>query len=121
MFVLKRFLAAIAVCLVCISLISTAAADGAPGISPNEPGSQTSAEGINLQLVASANGDVVAIRIQECETCQPTTFLPSPNMEIVVGDKIVDVKAALSLRGRGGAVLYNSQNLSAEVVIFYGR
>lgn len=121
MFVLKQFLATVALYLIAVSMITTAAADEGETTSLSPLNSRTSAEGINLQLVASDNGSIVAIRIQECESCQPTTLLPSPEIEIVVGGETVEAEAALSLRGRGGAVLYNSQSRLAEVVIFYGQ
>lgn len=121
MYVFKRNLTAAVLYFVSVLFAGAAVADEEARSRVVQPSSQASAEGVNLQLVTSASGDVVAVRIQECESCQPTSLLPAPNMEIVLGDKVLNVDTALSLEGRGGTVLYNSQNRLAEVVIFYGQ
>lgn len=117
----KQILMAVTACLTSFFFSSAAMAEEELSSRQVQSGTQASAEGINLQLATSANDDVIAVRIQECETCQPTTFLPAPNIEFVVGNKALGVEKALLFKGRGGTVLYNSQNRLAEIVIFYGQ
>lgn len=81
---------------------------------------QEAAEGVDLQIMASASGEPVKVSIVECEGCRPTTFLPARNMEVDVGDEAVSVPSALSSNGGPGVVLFDPETRLAEKVSFYG-
>ena len=82
---------------------------------------QRAVEGVEVQLVSSDDQEILAVRIFECQSCQPKTFLPGPGMQVVVGDESLSVSEALARNGRGGAVLYNPETEMAEIVVFYGQ
>src|SRR5690606_41470789 len=65
-------------------------------------------------------GEVVSVRITECDGCMPRQFLPAPNLEIVLEGEQVTARQASSANGRAGTVLYDGQTELAQVVIFYG-
>lgn len=79
------------------------------------------AEGVDLRLNISEAGEVVSVRITECDGCMPRSFLPARDLEIVVGDETITPGDAVSLNGRGGTVLYDRDTGLAETVIFYGQ
>jgi len=80
-----------------------------------------SVEGMNLRIQVDDQNNVVAVRIVECESCQPTTFLPSPQLVIEHGEGEITVEDALRLNGRAGVVLYHPDTEMAEIVLFYGQ
>ena len=77
------------------------------------------AEALSIELVASDDGEVVAVRVSECQSCSARTFLPMKDMTIRIGSKQVDTEQALTVNGRGGAVLYDRETEMAKVVIFF--
>lgn len=79
------------------------------------------AEGVDLRLNISEAGEVVSVRITECDGCMPRSFLPARDLEIVVGDETITPGDAAALNGRGGTVLYDRDTGLAETVIFYGQ
>lgn len=78
------------------------------------------AEGVDLRLNLTDGGEVVSVRITECDGCMPRQFLPAPNLEIVLEGEQVTARQALNANGRAGTVLYDGQTELAQVVIFYG-
>ncbi len=80
-----------------------------------------SAEGMDLNLTLTEGGELVSVRITECDGCMPRTFLPAPDIEIVVGNEPATIIQGAAVNGRGGTVLYDSVTELAEVVIFYGH
>jgi hypothetical protein len=79
------------------------------------------AEGVDLELNTSGAGEVVSIRITECEGCMPRTFLPAPGIEFVVSGEQVSARQASASSGGAGTVLYDRETELAQVVIFYGQ
>lgn len=88
---------------------------GAPYVPP------MAAEGVDLELNTSGAGEVVSIRITECEGCMPRTFLPAPGIEFVAGGEQISVRQASAASGGAGTVLYDRETELAKVVIFYGQ
>jgi hypothetical protein len=79
------------------------------------------AEGVDLELNTSGAGEVISIRITECDGCMPRTFLPGPEIEFRSGGEQISVRQAKAASGGGGTVLYDRETELAEVVIFYGQ
>lgn len=79
------------------------------------------AEGLDLELNVSGAGDVVSVRITECDGCMPRTFLPAPDIEFRMGGETISARRAAAVIGSGGTVLYDRETELAEVVIFYGQ
>lgn len=79
------------------------------------------AEGVDLELNTSGSGEVVSIRITECEGCMPRTFLPAPGVEFIAGGEQISTRQASAASGGAGTVLYDRETELAKVVIFYGQ
>lgn len=110
-----------------LALVGVLGALNVPSVTAQEAlepeGGQTldAAEGVNLRLQVNGQREVVAVRIVECEGCQPTTYLPDRQLAIELGGKAVDVERALSANGGAGVVLYHPGTRMAEIVVFYGQ
>ncbi|NWN92631.1 hypothetical protein HLV39_14130 [Marinobacter adhaerens] len=92
-----------------------------PTIGNNKNYVRDSAEGVNLRLQVNDQLSVVAVRITQCEGCQPTTFLPAKNISIEHGEDAVKVERGLELNGQPGVILYHPETELAEIVVFYGQ
>ncbi len=90
-------------------------------MSTGEYVSPQAAEGMDLNLTISESGELLAVRITECDGCMPRTFLPAPDVEVLVDNEQASIRQAAAVNGRGGTVLYDRETGLAEVVIFYGH
>src|SRR5690554_616844 len=114
---LNRFLSL----LVCLFFSSLVAAQSFDLEGFDEAVVSRAAEGIDLTLVTNNQGDVVGIRIVQCEDCQHTTFLPARGLEIYVSEQQVSAKQAVQANGGLGEILYHPQTKLAQKVYFYSR
>ena len=97
----------------------------AQGLSNSLPVPETakmlSAEGVNLELTAAADGRVLSVKITRCEDCTPTQFLPASDIEFRRVLTEITEEEAVKLSGGAGTVFYNEASRLARIVLFYGR
>lgn len=107
--------------IVTLILMSATLATAQPTTGKTKNYVRDSAEGTNLRLQVNDQRSVVAVRVTQCEGCQPTTFLPAKNISIEHGEEAITVERGLNLNGQPGVVLYHPETELAEIVVFYGQ
>lgn len=82
-------------------------------------GNLLAAEAGMVDLVMNASGEVVQIRVEECEQCDRDSYLPSRQLRIKQSGN-PDFSGSLdAVDGRAGTVVLNRRSGMVEQIIFW--
>jgi len=106
------------------SLLVTAANGIAKAEEPRSmlDGDVVALESSYVELVVDASGDVIQVKVEDCEGCERTSYLPSRNLVVTKGGQRVDHRGLNSAnRGAGTLVLGADSGLVREVAFWAPR
>lgn len=82
-------------------------------------GNLLAAEAGRVELVTNASGEIVQVRVENCEQCSQDSYLPSRKLRISQSGKPDAPKSPSSLSGQAGTVVVNLQSGMVEQIIFW--
>lgn len=84
----------------------------------NDP-TEKSLEAGSVSLVQSENGRVVEVRVQDCELCNRTSYLPHHNLEVKFAGEEISQENFVSYSGKPGAIVFNTKDYMVTGVYYW--
>ncbi|AHI30174.1 hypothetical protein [Marinobacter similis] len=82
-------------------------------------GDVLAAEAGQVELVTNASGEVVQVRVANCERCAQESYLPSRNLRVSQSGRPDAPESPNSFNGQAGTVVVNLQSGMVEQIIFW--
>lgn len=82
-------------------------------------GDVVAAEANYVELVFNASGEVVQLRVEGCESCRQSSYLPSRDLLISRQGKVLDVSGAIGLSGNPATLVVGVDSKLVEKVDFW--
>ncbi|PPI78978.1 hypothetical protein DXI23_17320 [Marinobacter flavimaris] len=77
------------------------------------------AEANHVELVSNASGEVVQVRVEGCESCVKSSYLPARDLVISRQGKAIDVRGASGLVGNSATLVIGVGSELVEQVDFW--
>ncbi|WP_372982016.1 hypothetical protein [Marinobacter sediminum] len=82
-------------------------------------GDVLAAEAGRVELVTNASGEIVQVRVENCEQCAQENYLPSQNLRVSQSGRPGASESPSSFNGQAGTVVLNLQSGMVEQIIFW--
>ncbi|SNC76532.1 hypothetical protein SAMN04487881_3475 [Marinobacter sp. es.048] len=82
-------------------------------------GDVVAAEAGMVELVTGSSGDVVQVRVEACQNCMKSSYLPARDLVVSRGGRPVSGAAIPGLSGGSGTLVIDSQSGMIEKVDFW--
>lgn len=77
------------------------------------------AEASHVELVFNASGEVVQVRVEGCESCAKSSYLPARDLSISRQGKAIDMRGTSGLVGNPGTLVIGVGSELVEQVDFW--